>query len=177
MSPELLGGVDGGLVIWLLLAILPLAFVACTAFTKLSIVLSALRVGLGAETLLPAGLMLALALVLSVVAMGPTGLAVVEAVGQAGGLESLTAPPSATTWTNWARVFAPLSEFMRTHAHPSELEFFAGLSQLPSVDPRVLIPAFMVSELGEALTLCVLLLVPFVLIDIIITSPLPSSSA
>jgi flagellar biosynthesis protein FliP len=172
VSPELVGGIDGGVVIWLLLAVLPLALVACTAFTKLSIVLAALRVGLGAEALLPAGLMLALALVLSVVAMGPTGVEVVEALRAAGGLDTLMGSGTGFTWGPWFQAFAPLTDFMRAHVHPEELEFFGGLSHLPAMDPRVLVPAFMVSELSEALSLCVLLLVPFVLIDVVVAQVL-----
>ena len=66
----------------------------------------------------------------------------------------------------------PLQDFMRTHALPDELAFFASLTGSGAADPRVLIPAFMISELAEALTLCVLLLVPFVLVDLVVAQVL-----
>ena len=174
MSPELATGasIDSGMALWIALAALPLLLVACTAFTKLSIVLSALRVGLGAEALLPMGLMLALALVLAVVAMGPTGLEIANAVEAAGGIESLFAQQGAAAASAWLAVFEPLVEFMRAHAHAPEIEFFANLGGAPPSDLRVLVPAFMISELAEALTLCVLLLVPFVLVDVVVAQVL-----
>lgn len=174
MSPELVAGaqVDSGVVLWVALAVLPLLLVACTAFTKLSVVLAALRVGMGAETLLPTGLMLALALVLTVVAMGPTGLAIVDAIDAGGGMEAMLALGGEAAAGAWAGALQPLLEFMRSHAHAPELEFFSGLSGATTADPRVLVPAFMISELAEALTLCVLLLVPFVLVDLVVAQVL-----
>jgi type III secretory pathway component EscR len=147
MSAEFVGSnsVDPGMALWIALALLPLLLVACTAFTKLSIVLAALRVGLGAETLLPAGLMLAFALVLSVVAMGPTGLAVAEVVDARGGLELLLASRGEAAVVAWGEVLSPFVDFMRRHAHPAEIDFFSELTHSSGSDPRVLVPAFMVS--------------------------------
>lgn len=168
VGPEGAAMGDPALAGWIVLGVLPLLLAACTAFTKLSIVLSALRVGLGAEAILPFGIILALALVLTVLVMGPTGTATYAAFVDAGGVSGVAAGgPSA-----WVEVAQPLLDFMRTHVHQGELEFFAGLSGLSQQDPRVLVCGFFISELAEALVLVVLLLIPFVLVDLIVAQVL-----
>ncbi len=147
----------------LLLASLPLLLAACTAFTKISIVLAALRLGLGAERLLPFGSMLALALVITALVMAPVAEACLVALAQVGGVSALTAAPLELG----AEVLAPLWEFQRAHAQHEQLELFAELSGRPLEEPTVLVPAFLVSELGRALQLSVMILIPFVVVDLI----------
>jgi flagellar biosynthesis protein FliP len=148
---------------WLLLAALPLLLAACTAFTKIAVVLGALRLGLGAERLLPAGSMLALALVITALVMAPVTedcLAALEAVG---GYPALAAEPLALG----TRVLEPLWEFLAVHAKPEELELFAGLAGRGEDEPLVLAPAFLLSELGRGLELAVMILLPFVVVDLL----------
>lgn len=147
----------------LLLASLPLLLAACTAFTKISIVLAALRHGLGAERLLPFGSMLALALVITALVMAPVGEACLLALEMVGGVEALGAAPLELG----GELLAPLWEFQRMHAEQDELELFAELSGRGLEEPVVLMPAFLVSELGRALELSVMILVPFVVVDLI----------
>ena len=64
-------------------------------------------------------------------------------------------------------MLAPLWEFQRGHAEREQLELFADLSGRPLEEPTVLVPAFLVSELGRALSLCVMILIPFVVVDLI----------
>ena len=132
---------------WVWLAALPLLLATCTAFTKVSVVLAALRIGLGAEALLPWSAVLALALVVSAVIMAPLAAETAEGVIAA------------------AR---PLLEFLARHAAPAEVDFFAGLQGLAGDHPLVVVPAFLVSELGEALHLAVLILLPFALLDLVV---------
>jgi flagellar biosynthesis protein FliP len=145
------------------LALLPLGLAACTAFTKVSIVLAALRTGLGAEKLLPYGVILALAVVVTAVVMGPTAVASWTALEDAGGPAAL----AGAELSAWLEVLAPLREFLLAHADPGELDFFAGLHDLPSEHPLVLVPAFLLTELAEALHIAVLILVPFVVVDLL----------
>lgn len=148
---------------WLLIASLPLLLAACTAFTKISIVLAALRLGLGAERLLPFGSMLALALVITSLVMAPVAQACLIALEVVGGVSALSAAPLELG----AEVLAPLWEFQLAHAEHDQLELFAELSGRPLDEPTVLVPAFLVSELGRALQLSVMILVPFVVVDLI----------
>lgn len=146
---------------WLVLAALPIVLAVATAFTKASVVLSALRVGLGAEVLLPWSAMGALALVITGVVMGPVVMETMAVVEAAGGAEALARGEA------WSTVAGPLLDFLGRHAAPDERSFFAALQGVAPEDPRVLVPAFLVTELGEALHMAVLILLPLVLVDLV----------
>lgn len=148
---------------WLLLAALPLLLAACTAFTKISIVLAALRTGLGAQTLLPFGSMLALALILTALAMAPVGEAIWMGIEDAGGLAALEGAPASA----WLELLDPLQAFLLDHAALVEREQFAALAGTSSEHPIALVPAFMIGELGRGLELAVMVLLPFVVIDLV----------
>ena len=151
------------LTVWLVLAALPLALAACTAFTKISIVLAALRLGLGAERLLPFGSMLALALVLTAVVMAPVADACLTTLERLGGIDALSLDPLAIG----REVLEPLWGFLAEHARPREVDLFAELGGIEGEGPAVLVPAFLVSELGHGLELAVMILMPFVVVDLI----------
>ena len=156
------------LALWLAFSIVPLLAITCTAFTKVSVVLSALRVGLGAEVLLPWSAVFAASLAICLVVMSPVVLASLAALDGAGGLMLLSQGPG----DQFAAVLGPLHEFLTRHAAPDELEFFAGLQQVSASHPFALVPAFLITELGEALQIAVIILVPFVLVDLIVAQVL-----
>ena len=164
MDPE----VSSDLGLWLLVAAVPLVLAAATAFAKVTVVLTALRTGLGAQLLLPVGVVLALGLVVTGVIMAPTGVEVATAVGDVGGPRTLLDADLAT----WREVATPLLSFLERHASADELEYFAELQGQPTGHPLVLVPAFLVTELTEALTMAVLLIVPFVLVDLVVAQVL-----
>ncbi|MEM7159788.1 MAG: hypothetical protein AAF799_43510 [Myxococcota bacterium] len=153
---------------WLVLAGVPLVLAIATAFAKSSVVLGALRVGLGAEALLPWSAMLALALVVTGVVMAPVAVETFEAANAAGGWAAL----SSAGWDVWIPVFEPLRAFVERHAAAEELAFFGELQGLPVDDPRVLVPGFLVTELTEALHMAVLVLLPLVLVDLVVAQAL-----
>lgn len=153
----------GHMTAWLLLAALPLLLAACTAFTKISIVLAALRVGLGAQTLLPFGSMFALSLVLTALAMAPVGEALWLGIEDAGGLAALELAPAAA----WLELLGPLHEFLGEHASPEDRRYFAELAGLADDHPLALVPAFMIGELARGLELAVMVLLPFVVVDLV----------
>ena len=153
-----------GILAWAALTAAPLLAITCTAFTKTSIVLSALRVGLGAELLLPWSAVFALSLAITVVVMGPVAAASLEALEAAGGIEGVAQGPG----SQLGGVLGPLLEFLARHADPGELGFFVDLQGVPAEHPLALIPAFLVTELGEALQISLLILVPFVLVDLVV---------
>lgn len=152
---------------WLVLAALPLVLVMATAFTKASVVVGALRVGLGAELLLTWSATLALALVITGVVMAPVALETLAAIDAAGGSAAL-----ATGTAGWELVMAPLLEFLQRHASADELRFFVELQGVAASDPRVLVPAFLVTELTEALHMAVLILLPLVIVDLVVAQTL-----
>ena len=133
--------------VWLILGSLPLLLAACTAFTKISVVLAALRMGLGAERLLPYGSMLALALVVTGLVMAPVAEACLLALESVGGLEPVAAAPLELG----AEVLGPLWQFLAEQADPKQIELFADLSAQAPDQPAVLVPAFLLSELARGL--------------------------
>lgn len=164
MLPEL----PPGIAAWVALTAAPLLAITCTAFTKSSVVLSALRVGLGAETLLPWSAVFALSLAITAVIMGPVAAASLAALEAAGGLGALTQGPGLQI----AGVLAPLQGFLERHADAAELGFFVELQGVPAEHPLALVPAFLLTELSEALQISLLILVPFVLVDLVIAQVL-----
>jgi type III secretion protein R len=151
---------------WVMLAALPIVLAVATAFTKASVVLGALRVGLGAEVLLPWSAMGALALVITGVVMGPVVVETITIVEAAGGIDAVARAEA------WGAVAEPLLGFLGRHAAADELGFFAELQGVGAEDPRVLVPAFLVTELGEALHMAVLILLPLVIVDLVATQVL-----
>lgn len=149
---------------WILLAALPLLLASCTAFTKISIALAALRQGLGAERILPLASVLALGLVITAVVMAPVVEASVAAVDGLGGPAVLA---EASSFELWTQVLDPLRQFLTRHAAPEELERFASLAEVEADSDAALIPAFLLSELRAGFGLAVGILVPFVVIDLI----------
>ena len=164
MLPEL----PPGIAAWVALTAAPLLAITCTAFTKASVVLSALRVGLGAETLLPWSAVFALSLAITAVVMGPVAAASLAALEAAGGLGSLTQGPGLPI----LEVLTPLQGFLERHADAAELGFFVELQGVPAEHPLALVPAFLLTELSEALQISLLILVPFVLVDLVVAQVL-----
>lgn len=157
-----------GLAAWVALTAAPLLAITCTAFTKASVVLSALRTGLGAETLLPWSAVFALSLAITAVVMGPVAAASLEALTDAGGIGQLSQGPGSQI----AAVLAPLQGFLEQHADAAELGFFVELQGVPADHPLALVPAFLLTELSEALQISLLILVPFVLVDLVVAQVL-----
>ena len=149
------------------LALVPLVLAAATAFTKSSVLLGALRVGLGAEALLPMAAVIALALVITIVVMGPTAADVLGEIDARGGFGALGGSPSA-----WLDALEPWRAFLFRHCDAAELEFFAELQARDVQDPLVVVPAFLVTELGEALAMAVVVLVPLVVVDLLVAQAL-----
>lgn len=151
---------------WLVLAAVPLILASATAFTKVSVVLGALRLGLGAQMLLPYGAVAALALLVTTVIMAPTAVATIVAVEGAGGLDALVqGPPS-----GWLPALEPLRAFVERHADPDELAFYGDLVDgVPDHTAGLLaaVPAFLTTELTTALQMAVVILVPFLVVDLL----------
>jgi flagellar biosynthesis protein FliP len=155
-------GLPQGALAWWLVAALPLALAGCTAFAKISIVLAAVRIGLGAELLLPYVVILALALALTGVAMAPTATSCWSAVESAGGIDGvIRGGPEA-----WMLALDPLRAFLSLHADPAEKALFAGLGGRSEEHVLAVIPAFLVTEISEALSIVVYVLIPFIVIDL-----------
>ncbi|UTD28501.1 flagellar type III secretion system pore protein FliP [Bradyrhizobium sp. WD16] len=156
------------------LSIAPSILIMMTSFTRIVVVLSLLRTALGTATAPPNAVILALALFLTAFVMGPAlqksyddGIRPLVA-NQIGVEEALQ------------RAVMPLRSFMQKNVREKDLKLFMDLSgEPPAATPelmslRILVPAFMISELKRAFEIGFLLFLPFLIIDMVVASVLMS---
>ena len=157
-----------------ILSLAPSILVMVTSFTRIIVVLSLLRSAIGLQTAPPNSVMISLALFLTVFIMAPVfEVAYDEAVVPltAGEIEL----PEA-----FERGSAPFHAFMLQHVREQDVALFMEMSNEPlpetpqDLSLRILIPAFMISELRRAFEIGFLLYLPFLIIDLVIASVLMS---
>jgi len=152
------------------LALLPAALVSLTSFTRIAIVLSFVRRAVTSQEIPPNSVITGLALCLTLFVMGP----VWEDISN----QALTPyMDKKITGVEALRIGSvPLQKFMLRQTRRQDLALFihmAGLKDLkePRDTPmRVLIPAFVISELKTAFTMGFLIYMPFLLVDLVISS-------
>ena len=163
-----------------MLSIAPGLLVMVTSFTRIVIALSILRTGLGMQTT-PANLILiSLALFMTFFVMTPT-------FDQAwkDGLSPLL-NNQITEEEAFYRITDPFKDFMLTQVRPEDLKLFddiaaenshdrveppeQGAADEANVGLRVLIPAFMISELRRGFEIGFLIVLPFLVIDMIVAT-------
>ncbi|WP_375338278.1 flagellar type III secretion system pore protein FliP [Chelatococcus sambhunathii] len=156
------------------LSLAPSILVMVTSFTRIVVVLSLLRTAIGTQTAPPNAVVTALALFLTAFVMGPTFQTAYNdgiAPRIAGQIDDATA---------FQRTAAPFRTFMLAHVREKDLALFQDLSREPrpetpdQISLRVLVPAFMISELRRAFEIGFLLFVPFLVIDLVVASVLMS---
>jgi len=154
------------------LTFLPAALLMMTAFTRIIIVLSLLRQALGTQTAPPNQVMVGLALFLTFFVMGPT----FDRIYSEAYLPLQRNEIQMTDAMNRGAV--PLKEFMVKQTRQSDLALFVKISrsealQGPEDIPlRVLIPAFVTSELKTAFQIGFAIFIPFLIIDMVVASVL-----
>jgi flagellar biosynthetic protein FliP len=156
------------------LSLAPSLLVMTTAFTRIVIVLSLLRSALSTQGTPPNTVMIGLALFLSFFVMEPV-------LNQAwtNGIQPMT-QGELSEIDGLTKAAEPFHAFMAATARPSDVHFFADLGHVqdpkdPAATPwRILIPAFLVSELRRAFEIGFLLYLPFLIIDIVVASILMS---
>ncbi|HZY67996.1 MAG TPA: flagellar type III secretion system pore protein FliP [Devosia sp.] len=156
------------------LALAPSILVMVTSFTRIVVVLSLLRTAIGLQTAPPNSVMVSLALFLTLFIMQPTLQAAYDqgvAPLLAGDIEVQQA---------FEQGSVPLHDFMAANTREEDIQFFYDLAQetppaeVETVELRILIPAFMISELRRAFEIGFLLFLPFVIIDMVVASVLMS---
>lgn len=156
------------------LALLSTALVTLTAFTRIVIVLSFVRRALSTQEIPPTPVILGLSLFLTFFVMGPT-LDVIEQQAVRPYLDDEISGGMA-----WEQGSLALKSFMLEHTRKQDLAVFidlAGIKPLetPADTPmRILIPAFVTSELKTAFIMGFCIYVPFLLIDLVVSIVLMS---
>ncbi|MEJ8825673.1 flagellar type III secretion system pore protein FliP [Variovorax humicola] len=156
------------------LSFLPAILLMMTGFTRIVIVLSLLRQALGTQSAPPNQVVIGLSLFLTFFVMGPT----IDRVYNEAYL-----PYTSNTMKfeeALAKAEAPMRQFMLKQTRQSDFALFARLARLPAdataqtASMRVLIPAFATSELKSAFQIGFMIFIPFLVIDIVVSSVLMS---
>ncbi len=155
-----------------LVSLLPTILVVMTSFTRIVIVLSFVRTAIGVPQLPPNQVLIGLSLFLTVFVMAPTWQAINRDALQPylrGEIDQRTA---------LERGLKPLRDFMFRQTRERDIALFMNLGNLPrprnpdEVPTWVLVPAFILSELKTAFTMGFVLFIPFLVIDLIVSSTL-----
>jgi flagellar biosynthetic protein FliP len=156
------------------LAIAPALLMMVTSFTRIVIVLSLTRNALGLQTIPPNQVVVGLSLFLSLFIMAPTLSQVNDQ-----GLQPLLKGDK-TFSQAWDSAQKPLKEFMLRETRGSELNLFINASHekppknREDVSLAELVPAFVLSEIKTAFIIGFVVFVPFLIIDLVVSSTLMS---
>jgi flagellar biosynthetic protein FliP len=153
------------------LSIAPGLLVMVTSFTRFAIAFSFLRSGLGLQTT-PANLiMVSLSLFMTFYVMAPT----FDRAWQSG-LKPLV-DNQISEKEAYPKITQPFREFMLGQVRDKDLKLFDDLAQSSikttdkkNVDLRILIPAFMISEIRRGFEIGFLIVLPFLVIDMIVAT-------
>jgi flagellar biosynthetic protein FliP len=156
------------------LTLVPAILFTVTGFSRILIVLGFIRSAIGTTTAPPNQVLVGIALFLTIFVMAPTIAAI-----KRDAFAPLEAHQISTT-TAIERAEQPLREFMFRQTRTEDIQLFVTLSHAKEphtraeVPTEVLIPAFIVSELKTAFQIGFLIFLPFLIIDLIVSSVLMS---
>ncbi|OAI40700.1 flagellar biosynthesis protein flip [bacterium SCGC AG-212-C10] len=156
------------------LSLAPAILVMVTSFTRIMVVLSLLRTAIGIPQLPPNQVLIGLALFLTAFVMAPA----IKTINS----EAIQPYMNGTITQQEAynRGEAPLRAFMLKQTREQDLALFMKLGNLPKPESRdqvptyVLIPAFTISELKTSFQMGFVMFIPFLVIDLIVSSALLS---
>ena len=158
-------------VVMTLLTLAPSLVILMTSFTRIVIVLGFVRTAIGVQNAPANQIIVGLSLFLTFFIMGPVFDRInIEAVQP-----YLSGKMSSTDALD--RASAPLKEFMLRQTRTRDLEFFLELGRfdptpVKDLPLRVIVPAFVLSELQTAFQMGFLLFLPFLVIDLLVSSVL-----
>jgi len=156
------------------LSFLPAVLLMMTGFTRIVIVLSLLRQALGTQAAPPNQVIIGLSLFLTFFVMSPTLDKVYTQAWQPYSANQIGFDEALK------RGEVPMREFMLKQTRQSDVALFARLAKLdPNVKSqdvpfKVLVPAFVTSELKSAFQIGFLIFIPFLIIDMVVASVLMS---
>jgi flagellar biosynthesis protein FliP len=154
--------------------LVPALLFTVTGFTRILVVLGFIRSGLGTPTAPPNQVLVGIALFLTIFVMAPTLKAVKEDAIDPLRAEKITESQA------FERGQKPIREFMFRQTREKDLALFVKLSKIERPETRkdvptfVLIPAFIISELKTAFQIGFLIFLPFLVIDLVVSSTLMS---
>ena len=160
------------LILMSLLTVLPSLVLMMTSFTRIIIVLSILRQGLGLSQTPPNQVLVGLALFLSLFIMRPASDEITNSVYTPYGQGQISVEEAV------GRSAKVLHGFMAKQTRETDLKLFAGLAKAPAfrtaadIPFSILLPAFVTSELKTAFQIGFMIFLPFLIIDLVVASTL-----
>ena len=178
-TPAAGGGTTYSLTIQTLLLMTALTFIPAivlmmTGFTRIIIVMSLLRHALGTQTTPPNQVLVGLTLFLTFFVMSP----VLDRVYSEAYLP--LAENKINVMEAAERAAIPMRGFMLKQTRESDLALFAGIAKIERIEKpeetplRILVPAFVISELKTAFQIGFIIFIPFLVIDMVVASMLMS---
>jgi flagellar biosynthesis protein FliP len=158
-------------VVMTLLTLAPSMVILMTSFTRIVIVLGFVRTAIGVPSAPSNQIIVGLSLFLTLFLMGP----VFDRVNTEALQPYLKKEMTSTQALD--RATGPIKEFMLKQTRTRDLEFFLELGRFPptkiaDLPLRVVVPAFVISELQTAFQMGFLLFLPFLVIDFLVSSVL-----
>ena len=156
------------------ISLVPAMLFTLTGFTRILIVLGFIRSGLGTPTAPPNQVLVGIAFFLTIFVMAPTFTQIKEDA-----IDPLRAD-RITQEQAFKAAEKPMREFMFDQTRTKDIGLFAQMAELPRPETRadiptyVLIPAFTISELKTAFQIGFLIFLPFLVIDLVVSSTLMS---
>ncbi|UOO37316.1 flagellar type III secretion system pore protein FliP [Oscillospiraceae bacterium CM] len=154
------------------ITLVPTALIMLTGFTRIVIVLSIVRNAIGLQNMPPNTVIIGLALFITYFVMSPVLVKINDVAYQ-------PYVKNQITFTEFSeKSMVPLREFMLKETYSTDLNFFEGLSgidkqtDVKNVPDRVVIAAFVTSELKHAFAIGFFIYIPFIVIDMIVASTL-----
>lgn len=154
------------------LTFIPAALLMMTGFTRIIIVLSLLRQALGTQSAPPNQVMVGLALFLTFFVMAPVFDKIYTDAYQPLEEDKITMQEALEKGVQ------PLKTFMLKQTREGDLALFAKMAQVEKIETpadvplRILVPAFMTSELKTAFQIGFAIFIPFLIIDMVVASVL-----
>ncbi len=158
------------LILMTALTLLPSLLLVTTGFTRIIITLSILRTAMGTQQTPPNQVLVGLALFMTLFVMTPTIKQINESAFQPYAAGTITIEEAAF------RGAGVMKGFMLRHTRESDLLLMADMqgdakyANAEAVPLQVIVPAFIMSELRTAFTIGFLLFLPFLVIDIVVSS-------
>jgi len=157
-----------------MMSLLPAMVMTMTSFTRIIIVLSFVRTGIGSMQTPPSQVIVGISLFLTMFTMAPVTDAIYQDAYKPYAAEQIDVDQA------YERASAPLRSFMLRQTREADLALFYRAANEPfpeteeQVPMRIAIPSFVISEMTTAFQMGVLVLLPFLLIDIATASTLMS---
>jgi flagellar biosynthetic protein FliP len=162
------------MIILTLLTLAPAILLMVTSFTRIVVVLSLVRSALGTQQMPPNQIIVGLALFLTFFVMAPVWNKINAEAYQPYMEEQISGEQA------FALATAPLKDFMLKQTREKDLALFIKMSREPrpakpaDISLSVLVPAFIISELKTAFQIGFMIYLPFMIIDMVISSILLS---